>query len=105
MQNLLKKDVKCPFCGETSSKIHSIYQREIQDIPIQDKQAILLLNTRKMFCLNENCTHRTFSERFNFVAPNGKKTNRLLDKIMNTSTKTEFSNGLCIIEKFIYKSM
>lgn len=25
--------------------------------------------------------------RFGFVAPNGKKTNRLLDKIMNTSTK------------------
>ena len=78
----IEKDVKFPFCGETSSKIHSIYQREIQD-----KQAILLLNTRKMFCLNENCTHKTFSERFDFVAPNGKKTNRLLDKIMNTSTK------------------
>lgn len=69
----IEKDVKCPFCGETSSKIHSIYQREIQDIPIQDKQEILLLNTRKMFCLNGNCTHRTFSERFDFVAPNGKK--------------------------------
>lgn len=40
-----------------------------------------------MFCLNENCTHSTFSERFDFVALNGKKTNRLLDKIMNTSTK------------------
>ena len=66
----IEKDVKFPFCGETSSKIHSIYQREIQDIPIQDKQAILLLNTRKMFCLNENCTHKTFSERFDFVAPN-----------------------------------
>lgn len=40
-----------------------------QDMPIQDKQAILLLNTRKMFCLNENYTHKTFSERFGFVAP------------------------------------
>ena len=65
-------EVKCPFCGSVSSKIHSIYQREIQDIPIQDKQTILLLNTRKMFCLNENCIHKTFSERVDFVAPNGK---------------------------------
>ena len=23
------------------------------------------------YCLNENCTHKTFSERFGFVAPNG----------------------------------
>ena len=41
------REVKCPFCGSPSSKIHSVYQREIQDIPMQDKQTILLLNTRK----------------------------------------------------------
>lgn len=36
--------VICSFCGQTSTKIHSVYQREIQDIPIHNKQAILLLN-------------------------------------------------------------
>ena len=101
----IETDVKCPFCGETSSKIHSIYQREIQDIPIQDKQAIILLNTRKMFCLNENCTHRTFSERFDFVAPNGKKTNRLLDKIMNTSTKLSSVTASALLKNSSIKKM
>ncbi len=39
-----QKQVACPYCGHVSSKIHSFYQREIQDIPMQDKQTILLVN-------------------------------------------------------------
>lgn len=59
-----------------SGKVHSVYQREIQDIPMQDKQTVLLLNTRKMFCLNENCSHKTFSERFAFISSNLKVISR-----------------------------
>ena len=82
-----KRQVICPYCNKVSSKIHSVYQREIQDIPMQDKQTILLLNTRKIFCNNPECKNKTFSERFDFVAPNGKKTKRLVNKILMTSTK------------------
>jgi transposase len=82
-----KRHVICPYCNNVSSKIHSVYQREIQDIPMQDKQTILLINTRKIFCDNPECEHKTFSERFDFVASNGKKTKRLVDKILMTSTK------------------
>ena len=82
-----KQQVICPYCSNASSKIHSVYQREIQDIPMQDKQTILLMNTRKIYCDNPACEHKTFSERFDFVAPNGKKTKRLVDKILMTSTK------------------
>lgn len=92
------EEVKCPFCGSPSSKIHSVYQREIQDIPMQDKQTILLLNTRKIFCTNENCTHKTFTERFDFVAPNGKKTKRLIDKILITSTKLSSVTASALLE-------
>lgn len=55
--------------------------------PFQDKQAILLLMARKMFCDNPECTIKTFSERFNFVNQKAKKTNRLIEKILVTSTK------------------
>lgn len=81
------KSLNCPYCGKESSRVHSTYQREIQDIPLQDKQTILLLNARKMFCSNPECTYKTFSERFDFISPNGKKTKRLIDKILITSTK------------------
>ena len=83
----IKEEVPCPYCGSLSSKVHSIYQREIQDIPLQDKQTIILLNTRKMFCVNPACDHKTFSERFDFIVPNGRKTKRLVDKILLTSAK------------------
>lgn len=82
-----KEVVVCPFCGFVSTKVHSSYQREIQDISVQDKQMVLLLNTRKMFCDNLECEHKTFAERFDFLAPNAQKTKRLIDKILITSTK------------------
>ena len=27
-------ELECPFCGSKTSKVHSIYQREIQDLPM-----------------------------------------------------------------------
>lgn len=82
-----EKEVVCPYCNNPSSKVHSVYQREIQDLPIQDKQVILLINTRKMFCANTECNHKTFAEKFDFVDSHGKKTKRLVSKILTTSTK------------------
>lgn len=82
-----RTSVICPFCGEISTKIHSVYQREIQDIPIHNKQTILLLNINKMFCLNPECRHKTFTQRFNFIEPYGKKTKRLTEQILMTSVK------------------
>ena len=82
-----KEEIPCPYCGKLSSKVHSVYQREIQDISFQDKQTILLLDTRKMFCNNPSCDYKTFSERFDFVSSKGRKTKRLIDKILMTSAK------------------
>ncbi|WP_349948567.1 transposase family protein [Lacrimispora sp. BS-2] len=82
-----KQKLICPYCGNASSKIHSVYQRELQDIPLHEKQTILLLDTRKVYCDNPECSHKTFSERFDFVVPNGKKTKRLVEKILVTSVK------------------
>lgn len=93
-----RKVVSCPFCGFVSSKVHSIYQREIQDISVQDKQMVLLLDTRKMFCENFECEHKTFAERFDFLAPNAQKTKRLLDKIVITSTKLSSVSAAALLK-------
>lgn len=55
-----KQQIECPDCGIMSSRIHSTYQREIQDIPLHDKQTTLLLNTRKVYCDNPECTTEHF---------------------------------------------
>ena len=83
----IRSELECPFCGCKTKQVHSRYQREIQDLPIQDRQVILLVNTRKMFCNNPNCSHKTFSEKHPFVATKGKKTDRLIKNIIYTSTQ------------------
>lgn len=93
-----KQSVCCPYCGTPSTKVHSTYQREIQDLPIQNKQFILLVNTRKMFCRNPDCSYRTFSEKHSFVVRSGKKTERLIANILNTSLKLSSVNASKLLE-------
>jgi transposase len=80
-----RMDMACPFCGPFSSRRHSGYIRDFQDLPIMGKKSRIIINNRKMFCLNPDCKHTTFAERFGFIAKKSKKTKRLLDKIVDIS--------------------
>ena len=80
-----RKEVICPYCGKPSSKVHSTYERSFQDLPIQGKKVIVIINNRKMFCNNQKCSHTTFAETFKFLPYKGKKSKRLTDEIINLS--------------------
>lgn len=80
-----RKEVICPYCGCKSSKLHSTYERSFQDLPLMGKKSRLVIDNRKMFCLNPDCSHTTFAETFDFLPSKGKKTKRLLDKIIDIS--------------------
>lgn len=82
-----KKELECTYCGHKSSRVHSYYIREIQDLPISDKQTILLVQSRKMFCQNSECSHRTFSEQHTFAEKCARQTKRLENKILKTSSE------------------
>jgi fructokinase len=43
------------------------------------------INTRLIQSRNPDCSHRTFSEKHSFVVRSGKKTERLIANILNTS--------------------
>lgn len=75
----------CPYCNTNSNKVHSHYTRSFQDLPIQGKKTIIILNNRKMFCQNPNCNRKTFAERFSFILHKSKKTIRLEDEIVSIS--------------------
>lgn len=92
------KEVKCPYCGALSSKVHSSYEREIQDLPMQNRKVVLLVKTRKMFCSNCQCEKKTFSERHMFTQNNGKKTARLIQNILYTSTQLSSVNAAKIMK-------
>ena len=75
----------CPYCGISSSNIHSFYPREFQDLPIMGKKSVIQLDNRKIFCNNPDCAHKTFAERFSFLGEKARRTNRLKDEILRVS--------------------
>ena len=80
-------ELRCPYCGTRSSRQHSIQYRKIQDLPISEKKTILIVATRKMRCLNPECSHKFFSEQHPFAEKSAQKTNRLINRILKTSAE------------------
>lgn len=78
----IRIQARCPYCGASSSKVHSVYPKSFQDLPIQGKKVTIHLVNRKFFCFNPDCTHHTFSERFDCIADKAKKTKRLEEEIL-----------------------
>ena len=79
---------KCRYCGRKSTSVHSLYQRSVQDLPIQGHTTTLMITARKMFCKNPKCEHKTFSETFAFMGRSAQKTDRLKNQIINVALET-----------------
>lgn len=79
------KSSKCPYCSHISNKVHSRYTRKLQDLPIQGKKVKLHINRKKYFCVNKECSKRTFAEKFNFFDERERNTKRLKKEILQLS--------------------
>jgi len=99
----IRKEVVCPFCGQSSSKTHSHYDRSFQDLPMQNKKVIIILSNRKMFCHNPDCKHTTFAETFEFLPAKAKKTKRLEDEIINLSMNVSSLTASSILKTRVAK--
>ena len=75
----------CPYCGEPSERCHSRYKKSFDDLPLNNKKVTIEIFNRKMFCDNQACNHKTFSETYDFVDRKAKKTRRLVDYILDVS--------------------
>jgi hypothetical protein len=93
-----RQEAICPYCGMASSKTHSVYKKEFQDLPIQNNQVTILIMNRKMFCLNLECSHKTFSERFDFIRYKARKTERLLERILNMSSRLSSISAAAVLK-------
>ena len=83
-----RKICNCPYCGTASMRIHSRYEKSFQDLPILGRKTKIIIENRKFFCDNAECGFTTFAERFDFLAQKGKKTRRLIEKIVDVSLNT-----------------
>ncbi len=69
----------CPTCGHVSNRVHSRYERRLQDLPWQGLRVMVLWTSRRWFCDQDECPHRIFTERLPEVgAPHARKTQRLV---------------------------
>lgn len=93
-----KEEAVCPYCGHASSKRHSTYERSFQDLPVMGMKSRIIIQNRKMFCTNPECSHKTFAEAFGFIRPKAKKSNRLLEKIIDVSLNVSSVNAADILK-------
>src|SRR5215510_763372 len=68
----------CPCCQTINSKVHSRYERTIDDLPWAGVAVRIRLQARKFFCANPECPQRIFCERFpDVVTRYGYRSGRL----------------------------
>ena len=89
----------CPYCGEASNRKHSSYKKSFMDIPLNNKKVVIRINNRKMFCDNNNCSHKTFAEVYDFVERKSKKTKRLKEYILDISVNMSSISAQNLLRK------
>jgi transposase len=73
--------VACPSCTHESSRVHSLYQRTVADLPWAGVAVTLQLQVRRFFCRNLACPRATFSEPLpEVVAPSARRSLRLANE-------------------------
>lgn len=74
---LTKTYAFCPSCGTQSKLQHSYYHRTLSDLSIGVQHVSIYLKSRKWFCTEEFCEQRIFTERFTWLKPYARRTERL----------------------------
>ncbi|WP_100330115.1 transposase family protein [Bacillus xiapuensis] len=67
----------CPSCGTKSLHLHSRYTRFLYDLPFGSQHTAIHFVSRKWFCDENDCTQRIFTERFPWLKPYARRTERL----------------------------
>lgn len=58
----------CPACGHPAARVHSRYQRTLQDLSWQGRPVRIRWRTRRFFCDTPGCPQRIFTEHVPTVA-------------------------------------
>lgn len=83
MVSTVQTVVRCPVCEQSTHRVHSRYERTLQDLPCTNYAVTLLLQVRKFFCVNAGCKRRIFTERLPAVTvPWARRTVRLAQHLV-----------------------
>ena len=53
----------CPGCGTWSEAFHSGYERNLADLPVAGRRAVVNLRVRRFRCYQPECSRQTFVEQ------------------------------------------
>ncbi len=82
----VRKTSDCPYCGQSTRRVHSYYFRRIEASESFNRRTFLLVKARRFRC--KHCA-RTFSEPLAGIAPRySRRTREVLDRINAVSLKT-----------------
>lgn len=56
-------DGDCPDCGGASRRVHSRYERRINDHAVAGRRTVIHLRLRRFFCDTVDCSKTTFAEQ------------------------------------------
>jgi len=92
---------KCPCCGLKSSSVHSWYVKKFTDLPLEDKYTKCVLNNKIFVCRNKECGQKGkhFGATYSFMDLQDKKTQRLIDWILNETTRNTVRGAAEILLK------
>ena len=64
----------CPRCDCPAERVHSRYERWLDDAAIGGRPTLIRLRVRRLFCDNEKCDARTFAEQVpGLTVPYGRR--------------------------------
>jgi transposase len=72
----------CPDCGVLSQRAHSRYRRRIADTAVGGQPVLIELSVRRLFCDEQGCRRRTFSEQVEGLTTRYGRRTPLLAKVL-----------------------
>ncbi|MFI1766775.1 ISL3 family transposase [Streptomyces sp. NPDC020800] len=54
---------RCPGCQKQARRVHSSYQRRLDERPLGSRRVVVRLRVRRYFCDQKRCSRRTFVEQ------------------------------------------
>jgi transposase len=80
------KEVICPYCNNSTDKVHQSHWYRVRDIPCSSWDIFLNINRRQFRC--RSCT-QLFSEELNFIRKRRTYTKRLAKKVIEEVLETD----------------
>jgi transposase len=63
------QEANCPVCGHAADRVHSHYVRILADLPCSGQRVRFLIQVRRFWCKNTECSRIIFTERLPTCAP------------------------------------